>query len=81
MAVLRQEDITTRRTLVLLKLCDVRSLNLQLRQPKLLETAVNELTAMDKMATPVAAANDAEGVAAPAGLPRTGDTATERWTV
>ena len=76
-AVLRQEDLTTRRTLVLLKLCDVRSLNLQLGQTKLLEAAVNELNTMDKMTTPVAAANDAEGVAAPVGLPRTGDTATE----
>ena len=36
-AVFRQEDITTRRTLVLLKPCDVWSLNLQLGQTKLLE--------------------------------------------
>ena len=74
-AVLRQEDITTRRTLVLLKPCDVRSLNLQLGQTKLLEAAVNELNAMDKITTPVAAANDAEDVCAPVGL-RTGYAAT-----
>ena len=74
-AVLRQEDITTRRTLVLLTPRDVRSLNLQLGQTKLLEAAVNELNAMDKITTPVAAANDAEGVGAPVGL-RTGYAAT-----
>ena len=56
------------RTLVLLKPCDVRSLNLQLGQTKLLEAAVNEPYAMDKITTPVEAANDAEDVGAPVGL-------------
>ena len=75
MAVLRQEDITMNRPLVLLKPCDVRSLNLQLGQTKLLEAAVSELNEMDKITTSVTAANDAEDVAASVGL-RTGGAAT-----
>ena len=41
---LRQEDLTTERTLKLLERADVRSLNLQLGQAKLLEAAIHSLT-------------------------------------